>query len=116
MAKDNKQTSVVVVPDDYRPKTPLDFMAIYLEHEDGIKLLTDEQAGKVFKALFRYAKDYSNSYDDSLMVNTDGMEPMAAYIAGIVAGGIRRAAQSGRRTSYLRSGANGGGRPAAGGE
>lgn len=107
-----RQNDKPVMPDDYRPKTPLEFMAIYFEHERGVMLLTDEQAGKVFKALFTFAKDFAVNYDDSLMVETDGMEPMAAYIAEIIAGGIRRAAQSGRRTSFLRSGANGGGHPA----
>lgn len=105
------QNDKPVMPDDYRPKTPMEFMAIYFEHEDGVKLLADAEAGKVFKALFRYAKDFANSYDDSLMVDTDGMEPMSAYIAGVIAGGVRRAAQRGRTTSFLRSGANGGGHP-----
>ena len=109
MARDDNKP---VMPEDYKPKTPLDFMAIYLEHEDGIRLLTDAQAGKVFKALFAFTRDFSESYDNGLMIDSDGMEPMAAYIAGIIAGGVKRAAQKGRMTSFLRSGANGGGHPA----
>lgn len=109
----NENETLVVVPDDYRPRKPMDYMAVYLEHEEAVKLLSDEEAGKIFKQLFTFAKEYASTYDDKLMPDTKGVNNngWAVYLANRIADGIRRAEQQRRRTSYSRSGVNNGGRP-----
>ena len=99
------------MPEDYRPQKRMEFMAIYLEHKQGVEMLTDEEAGRVFKRMFQLAEDYSESYDDSLRIDTDDLSPMASYIANIIGGGVKRSEDNRRHNSYARSGVNGGGRP-----
>lgn len=98
------------MPDDYRPKTPLAYMLLDFDTAKGFEMLDDAQAGKLIKRLIDYAKDYAASFDDSLRVDSAGLNDLAAYIADIAQGQIKRRTDVYRKTSYARS-ENNGGRP-----
>ena len=99
------------MPFDYRPREPMRYMAVFMDCARGIFMLEDEEAGRIFKALYKVAEDYSQSYDASIEIDPDGLSILGKYIGDQLASGVKRAEDSRRETSYNRSKANGGGRP-----
>lgn len=111
MTSEEKRIALERMPKDYKPNEEPRFFAMYLENERSFNRLSDEQAGKVVKRLFKYAHDYAKSYDDSLLPDCDGLSDGAAMLLDVIAGSIQRIYDGQRETSFLRSGANKGGRP-----
>lgn len=112
VTSEQKAIALASMPDDFRPKAEADFLALYFEYQRGFDRLTDDQAGKVVKRLFAYARDYGQSYDASLQPDFDGLDAGAEMLLEMVAASVRRVYDVRRETAFLRSGNNKGGRPA----
>lgn len=104
MTNEEKALALSAMPEDFRPKAEADFFALYFEYQRGFDRLTDDQAGKVTKRLFAYARDYAASYDKSLQPNFDGLGDGAEMLLEMVAASIRRVYDGRRETAFLRSG------------
>ena len=103
MTKEEKAVALMEMPDGFKPKAEADFFALYFEYQRGFTRLSDEQAGKVIKRLFSYAKDYAQSYDASLQPDYDGLDAGGEMLMEMVAGSIRRVYDGRRETAFLRS-------------
>jgi hypothetical protein len=111
MTRDEKLSKLASMPQGYKPREAEKYLALYFTDERSFNRLSDEQAGKVLKRLFRYARDYAESYDSSLEPDFDGLDAGAAMLMDSLAASIQRIYDGRRETSFLRSGANEGGRP-----
>ena len=106
MPKKSREDLRREMPSDYMPNEPMSYAAVFLDYRDAIEALPDAQAGKLFKAVLRYADDYSRSYDASLKLDADAMKSMkdgTKGIALIVSNAVKRKADDYRLTSYGRS-------------
>lgn len=104
MTNEEKAIALLAMPDDFKPKAEAGFFALYFEYQRGFARLSDEQAGKVIKKLFSYAKDYAQSYDASLQPDYDGLDAGGEMLMEMVAGSIRRVYDARRESAFLKSG------------
>lgn len=107
----DKAEKLALMPADYKPSKPLEFIPLDMDKQRGFNMLSDEDAGQVIKRLYTYAEDYAASYDASLQPDYFGLSDMGAFMLEMLANSFRRMEDGRREKSFLRSGANGGGRP-----
>lgn len=107
----DKERKLAEMPEDYKPSKPLEFLGLDMDKREGFEMLTDAEAGQVVKRLYRYAQDYADSYDASLIPDTSGLSQMAGFMLKVCCHSFRRMEDGRRESSFLRSGANGGGAP-----
>ena len=109
MTAAERAAKLAAMPGDYKPNKALEHIAIDVEKKRGFDMLDDENAGKVIKRFLQFAVDYSQSYDDSLIADANGLSELAAFMLDLLTCSFKRMEDYRRESSYLKSGANGGG-------
>ena len=110
MTNTEKMAKLAGMPLDYRPSKSLEILPIDMDKADGFDMLDRAEAGEVLVRLFAYAKDYAASFDASLLPDLDGLSRQGTFMLKLCCSSFKRMEDNRRETSYLRSGANDGGR------
>jgi hypothetical protein len=110
MTTAEKLAKLAEMPEDYRPNKPLVSLPIDMDKADGFDMLDRAEAGEVLVRLFAYARDYADSFDASMEPDYTGLTRQGAFMLRLCCNSFKRMEDNRRETSYLRSGANGGGR------
>lgn len=110
MTTAEKLAKLAEMPADYRPSKPLETLPIDLDKADGFDMLDRAEAGEVLVRLFAYARDYAYSFDASMEPDYTGLSRQGEFMLKLCCNSFRRMEDTRRETSYLRSGANDGGR------
>lgn len=110
MTTAEKLAKLAEMPEDYRPNKPLETLPIDMDKAEGFDMLDRAEAGEVLVRLFAYAQEYARNFDADKEPNYDGLTRQGVFMLRLCCNSFRRMEDTRRETSYLRSGANDGGR------